>query len=142
VALFFEMRTLASSFDGRVAARPREARHTDRRTAKYHLTRCTAKSASTADSIAYHMGWQKDGETIAVGRRDDKPRLDVQRARTVLERLVRASRLVNLGKQQSPGSKRSVCVYCTPEFVLQCKAVLPDVSFGKAAALMSEADAN
>jgi hypothetical protein len=50
----------------------------------------------------------------------------VQRAKTCLERLVKAGRLNNLGKQQSPGSKRSVCVYCTPEFVLQCKAVLPE----------------
>jgi hypothetical protein len=85
-----------------------------------------ARTGITADSIAYHMGWEKDGETSAVGNRDGKPKLNVQRAKSVLERLVKAGRLANLGKQQSPGSKRSVCIYCTPEFVLQCKAVLPD----------------
>jgi len=79
-----------------------------------------AQTGITADSIAYHMDW-KNG-----ANRDGKPRLDVQRAKTCLDRLVKAGRLVNLGKQQSPGSKRNVCVYCTPEFVSQCKAVLPE----------------
>jgi len=79
-----------------------------------------ARTGITADSIAYYIGWKKGGN------RDGKPRLDVQRAKTCLDRLVKAGRLVNLGKQQSPGSKRSVCIYCTPEFVSQCKAVLPD----------------
>jgi hypothetical protein len=79
-----------------------------------------ARTGITADSIAYYMNW-KNGSN-----RDGKPRLDVQRAKSVLERLVKAGRLTNLGKQQSPGSKRSVCVYSTPEFVLQCKAVLPE----------------